>query len=658
MKKFELVSKYAPSGSQPEAIAQLTEGLRQDMRFQTLLGITGSGKTFTMANIIAEQQRPTLVIAHNKTLAAQLAAEFREFFPQNAVHYFVSYYDYYQPEAYIAKTDTFIEKDAAINEEIEKFRHAATVSLLSRRDVIIVASVSCIYGIGDKRDYESMAMTITSGQRYAREDLLMDLTRLQYQRSKIEFSQGMFHVLGDIVEIFPPNQDTVIRLEFFDDELERISEADHITGEVVQEFPEVRIFPASHYATPPERVTEIIPIITEELASQVKYFEEQGALVESYRIKQRTEYDLEMLKEMGFTQGIENYSRYLSGRSAGEPSTTLIDYFPDDFLMFIDESHITIPQIGAMYNGDRARKESLIRHGFRLPSALDNRPLKFEEFEQKMRRAIFVSATPGKYEAAHGEQKVEQIIRPTGLLDPEIFVRPTKHYIDDLLAEIRTNLSRGEKILITTLTKRNAEELTDYLADLALRVKYIHSDIDTIERLEILRDLRLGHIDIIVGINLLREGLDLPEVSLVAILDADKEGFLRSESALMQTIGRAARNSNGRVIMYADKQTDAMGKAIAETARRRTLQISYNAEHGITPQTVISSIKDLGMESKKTKDTAARSSLTTLPKKELRKLIGKLEFEMDMLSANLEFEKAAAIRDQLVEARTQLENRA
>lgn len=658
MKKFELVSKYAPSGSQPEAIAQLSAGLRQQMRFQTLLGITGSGKTFTMANIIAEQQRPTLVIAHNKTLAAQLAAEFREFFPNNAVHYFVSYYDYYQPEAYIAKTDTFIEKDAAINEEIEKFRHAATVSLLSRRDVIIVASVSCIYGIGDKRDYESMAIRIKAGERYAREDLLMDLTRLQYQRSKIEFSQGMFHVLGDIVEIFPPNQDTVIRLEFFDDELERISEADHITGDVVQEFPEVRIFPASHYATPPERVTEIIPLIQEELAEQIKHFEAQGALVESYRIKQRTEYDLEMLKEMGFTQGIENYSRYLSGRAAGEPSTTLIDYFPEDFLMFIDESHITIPQIGAMYNGDRARKESLIRHGFRLPSALDNRPLKFEEFEQKMRSAIFVSATPGKYEAAHGEQKVEQILRPTGLLDPEIFVRPTKHYIDDLIAEIRTNLTRGEKVLITTLTKRNAEELTDYLADLALRVKYIHSDIDTIERLEILRDLRLGHIDIIVGINLLREGLDLPEVSLVAILDADKEGFLRSESALMQTIGRAARNSNGRVIMYADKQTEAMQKSIAETARRRTLQIAYNTEHGIIPQTIISSIKDLGMESKKTKDTAARASITTLPKKELRKLIGKLEFEMDMLSANLEFEKAAEIRDQLVEARAQLESRA
>lgn len=657
MKKFELVSKYKPAGSQPEAIKQLEDGLDKGMRWQTLLGITGSGKTFTMANIIAKEQRPTLVIAHNKTLAAQLAAEFREFFPNNAVHYFVSYYDYYQPEAYIAKTDTYIEKDASINEEIEKFRHAATVSLLTRRDVIIVASVSCIYGIGDKRDYAAMALDIKKGEHYSRESLLMDFTRLQYQRSKIEFSQGMFHVLGDTVEIFPPNQDNIYRLEFFDDELERIVEADHITGEVVEEFDEIKIFPASHYATPPERVAEVIPMIKEELEEQTKYFDEQKLIVESYRIRQRTEYDLEMLKEMGFTQGIENYSRYLSGRAAGEPSTTLIDYFPDDFLMFIDESHITVPQIGAMYNGDRARKESLIRHGFRLPSALDNRPLKFEEFETKMRSTIFVSATPSKYEAAHGEQKVEQIIRPTGLLDPEISVRPTKHYIDDLVAEIRTTLKRGEKVLITTLTKRNAEELTDYLSDLALRVKYLHSDIDTIERLEILRDLRMGSIDIIVGINLLREGLDLPEVSLVTILDADKEGFLRSESALMQTIGRAARNANGRVIMYADKMTDAMTKSIAETERRRALQMQYNKKMGIEPKTIISSIKDLGMESKKTKEKVARSSLTTLPKKDLRKLIHKLEFEMDMYSANLEFEKAADLRDQLLEAQQQLESR-
>lgn len=657
MKKFELHSKYKPGGSQPEAIKQLNEGLSDELRYQTLLGITGSGKTFTMANIIAEQQRPTLVIAHNKTLAAQLAAEFKEFFPDNAVHYFVSYYDYYQPEAYIARTDTYIEKDASINEEIEKFRHAATVSLLTRRDVIIVASVSCIYGIGDKRDYEAMSLTIEAGKNYAREELLMDLTRLQYKRSKIDFSQGMFHVLGDIVEIFPPNQDTVFRLEFFDDELERITEADHITGEVVQEFQEIRIFPASHYATPPDRMETVIPMIKSELEERLKYFEEQKLLVEGHRIRQRTEYDLEMLKEMGFTQGIENYSRYLSGRNPGEPSTTLIDYFPEDFLMFIDESHITVPQIGAMYNGDRARKESLIRHGFRLPSALDNRPLKFEEFEDKMKSTIFVSATPGKYENAHGEKKVEQIIRPTGLLDPEISVRPTKHYIDDLVAEIRTTLGRGEKVLITTLTKRNAEELTDYLTDLALRVKYLHSDIDTIERLEILRDLRLGNIDIIVGINLLREGLDLPEVSLVSILDADKEGFLRSESALMQTIGRAARNANGRVIMYADKETDAMRKSIEETARRRTLQIAYNKEHGIEPKTVISSIKDLGMESKKTKETAAKSSIKTMSKRDLNKLAHKLEFEMDMYSANLEFEKAAELRDQLTEVQQQLESR-
>ena len=646
MKSFELVSKYKPSGSQPEAIENLVKGLDQDLHYQTLLGITGSGKTFTMANVIEKVQRPTLIIAHNKTLAAQLAAEFREFFPNNAVHYFVSYYDYYQPEAYIAKTDTFIEKDASINEEIEKFRHAATVSLLTRKDVIIVASVSCIYGIGDIKDYEALSYSLEVGKSYNRDELLKRFISMQYQRSKVDFKQGMFHVLGDLVEIFPPNQDTIFRFEFFDEELEAIYETDPITGEIVEEYKNIKIFPANHYATPPDRVQEILPLIKEEMEQQIEYFKKQEMVVEGYRIKQRVEYDMEMLREMGFTQGIENYSRYLSGRSPGEPATTLIDYFPDDFLMFIDESHITIPQIGAMYNGDRARKESLVRHGFRLPSAMDNRPLKFEEFEKKITNAVFVSATPGKYEYQHAQNKVEQIIRPTGLLDPNISVRPTKGQIDDLLAELREVIKKGEKALITTLTKRSAEELTDYFQEHQLRVKYLHSDIDTIERIEILRDLRTGKIDIIVGINLLREGLDLPEVSLVSILDADKEGFLRSESALMQIIGRAARNSNGKVIMYADKHTDSMKAAIKETERRRAIQIEYNTEHGIVPKTIISSIKDLGFESRESKKQK-ESQISTMSKKELSRRKAKLELEMDLYAANLEFEKAAEARDEL-----------
>jgi len=652
---FQLSSKYKPAGSQPEAIEGLIKGLDKDKRYQTLLGITGSGKTFTMANIIQKVQRPTLIIAHNKTLAAQLSAEFKEFFPNNAVHYFVSYYDYYQPEAYIAKTDTFIEKDASINEEIDKFRHAATVSLLTRRDVIIVASVSCIYGIGNVEDYEAMALDLKVGMKIKRETLLEKLTSLQYTRSKTDFKQGMFHVLGDIVEIFPPNQDNVIRLEFFDEDLEQMYESDPLTGEIYEEHQQLVIFPASHHATPKERVEAILPDIKEEMEKRVEYFKKNEMVVEAHRIKQRTEYDLEMLKEMGFTQGIENYSRYISGRNAGEPSTTLIDYFPDDFLMFIDESHITVPQIGAMYNGDRARKENLIRHGFRLPSALDNRPLKWEEFEGKVKNAIFVSATPGKYENANTQNTVEQIIRPTGLLDPNIDVRPTKNQIDDLLGEIRATIKKGEKVLITTLTKRSAEDLTDYLQEQHLKVKYIHSDIDTVERIEILRDLRLGHIDIIVGINLLREGLDLPEVSLVAILDADKEGFLRSESALMQTIGRAARNSNGRVVMYADKETAAMKASIDETVRRRKLQQEYNEKHGIVPKTVISSIKDIGLESKKTKD--ASDDLGKRSKGALKKMKKKLLLEMDIYSANLEFEKAAEARDQLEAVEKALEGK-
>ncbi|MFN7160235.1 MAG: excinuclease ABC subunit UvrB [Candidatus Gracilibacteria bacterium] len=644
MQKFELVSKYKPAGSQPDAIELIIKNINNKVEAQTLLGITGSGKTFTMANVIVDQQRPTLIIAHNKTLAAQLAAEFKEFFPNNAVHYFVSYYDYYQPEAYVAKTDTFIEKDAAINEEIEKFRHAATVSLLTRRDVIIVASVSCIYGIGDIKDYEALSFELEVGAHYQRDELLKQFVSLQYKRSKIEFKRGMFHVLGDLVELFPPNSDTIYRMEFFDDELERMYETDPITGEIFQEFKTLRIFPANHYATPPSRVEEIIPLIKEELEMQVKNFQDQGKIMEAARIRQRTEYDIEMLKEMGFTQGIENYSRYLSGREPGSAATTLIDYFPKDFLTFVDESHITIPQIGGMYNGDRARKENLVNYGFRLPSALDNRPLKFNEFEERIRQHVFVSATPGKYEKLVAPDFViEQIIRPTGLLDPEIEVKPTKGMVDDLLIEIRKVIAKNEKVLVTTLTKRNAEDLTDYFQEQDFKVKYLHSDIDTIERIEILRELRTGVIDIIVGINLLREGLDLPEVSLVTIIDADKEGFLRSESALMQTIGRAARNSNGRVIMYADKMTGAMNAAIAETNRRRILQIEYNKEHGMTPKTVISSIKDIGLEGKKKKFEIPNK----LSSKEKKRLMAKLELEMDFHAANLEFEKAAELRDQI-----------
>lgn len=645
MQRFELVSNYTPSGSQPEAIEALVEGLVQKVPSQTLLGITGSGKTFTMANVINQLQRPTLIIAHNKTLAAQLAAEFREYFPKNAVHYFVSYYDYYQPEAYIAKTDTFIEKDSAINEEIEKFRHAATVSLLTRRDVIIVASVSCIYGIGDMRDYQALSFELKKGEHYKRDELLKKLVSLQYKRSKIEFKRGMFHVMGDLIEIFPPNSDTIYRLEFFDDELEQLYETDPLTGEVFQEFTELKIFPANHYATPPSRVEEIIPLIVEEMETQVKTFQDQGKVLEAARIRQRVEYDVVMLKEMGFTQGIENYSRYLSGREPGSAPTTLIDYFPKDFITFVDESHITIPQIGAMYNGDRARKENLVNFGFRLPSALDNRPLKFVEFEERVGQHVFVSATPGKYEKLMSpDYMVEQIIRPTGLLDPNITVKPTKGMIDDLMSEIKVTLDRGEKVLVTTLTKRNAEDLTDYFQEQDLRVKYLHSDIDTVERIEILKELRMGVIDIIVGINLLREGLDLPEVSLVCIIDADKEGFLRSESALMQTIGRAARNAEGRVIMYANKETGAMKAAIAETKRRRILQTEYNTAHGITPKTIISKIKDLGLESKKKKFEMPDRKLTS---KEKKQLMAKLELEMDFHAANLDFEEAAQLRDQI-----------
>ena len=645
MQPFELVSKYQPAGDQPEAIEHLVRGIGEKREFQTLLGITGSGKTFTMANVIAKTQKPTLVIAHNKTLAAQLAAEFREFFPNNAVHYFVSYYDYYQPEAYIAKTDTFIEKDASINEEIEKFRHAATVSLLTRQDVIIVASVSCIYGIGDIKDYSALSFDIVKGQHYNRDDLLKRFTELQYKRSKFEFKQGMYHVLGDVVEIYPPNMDHIYRMEFFDDELERIVESDSLTGEVFAEFNEIKIFPANHYATPPNRIEVIIPQIKEELEMQVAHFKKNNQLLEAERIRQRVEYDLEMLQEIGFTQGIENYSRYLAGRAPGTAPTTLIDYFPDGFLTFIDESHITVSQIGGMYNGDKARKTNLVQHGFRLPSAMDNRPLQFTEFEERIGQTIFVSATPGKYEKEHsGDALVEQIIRPTGLLDPEILVYPMKNFVDHLLTEIRATLAKGEKVLITTLTKRNAEELNDYLQEQDYKVKYLHSDIDTIERLEILRELRTGVIDIIVGINLLREGLDLPEVSLVAIVDADKEGFLRSESALIQTIGRAARNSNGHVVMYADKETAAMKTAISITKKRRSIQIAYNEKHGIDPTTIISSIKDLGFEGKKKKSDVPRKKMTA---KDLRKLIAKLELEMDIHAANLDFEKAAEIRDEI-----------
>lgn len=650
MNKFKLVAPFKPTGDQPAAIESLVKNLQKGEKHQTLLGITASGKTFCMANVIEQMQKPTLVIAHNKTLAAQLCNEFKEFFPNSAVSYFVSYYDYYQPEAYIPSTDTYIEKDASINEEINKFRHAATVNLLTRRDVLIVASVSCIYGLGSVSDYEKFSIEIKAGQDVYRDKLLRQLSDMQYTRSQIEFKQGMFHVLGDTVEIFPPDRDTVFRLEFFGDELERITEADSFTGEELRDLESVKIFPAKHDVTSREKIERAVSGIKAELAERYNELLAQGKMLEAERIKTRTEYDLEILLETGYVTGIENYTRYLNSRGPGLPPPTLFDYFPDDFLLFVDESHMTIPQIGGMHSGNFSRKQTLVDFGFRLPSAHDNRPLKFDEFERVVNQVVYVSATPSEYELKKSVGNVvEQIIRPTGLVDPEVVVRPIKNHIKDIMGEIKKRVKQGDRILITTLTKRSAEDLTEYLTEAGIRVRYLHSDIDTLERIEILRDLRLGKFDVLVGINLLREGLDLPEVSFIGILDADKEGFLRSAGALIQTIGRCARNVKGFVVMYADRMTAAMKKAIDETGRRRKIQQEYNKKHGITPQTIIKAVKDITMErDRKLSHSGERHiDVKKIPREEMGRFIKELEAQMDMASQNLEFEKAGELRDEI-----------
>lgn len=649
-KRFQLVSPFKPAGDQPRAIEGLVKGLKAGKKDQVLLGVTGSGKTFSIAAVIQEVQKPTLIISHNKTLAAQLFEEFKEFFPKNAVDYFVSYYDYYQPEAYLPQTDTYIEKDASINEEINKFRHAATMHLLTRKDVIIVASVSCIYGLGSVAEYEALAIPLKKGETFQRDRLLRRLTDIQYTRSQISFKQGMFHVLGDTVEIFPPGQDTVYRLEFFGDEIDNISEADSFTGEVLQAMEEVTIFPAKHSVTTEDRIKAAVSGIRLELLSQVKALQKMGKNLEAERLKTRTEYDIEILLETGYCSGIENYTRYMNSREAGMPTETLMDYFPDDFLLVIDESHMTIPQVGGMFNGNFSRKQTLINYGFRLPSAHDNRPLKFDEFEKYMGQTIYISATPAKFEMARAKGAiVEQIVRPTGLVDPHVEVRPSKNQIPNLIEEIKKRIKVKERTLITTLTKRSAEDLTDYLVDAGLKVKYLHSDIETLERIEILRDLRLGKFDVLVGINLLREGLDLPEVSFIAILDADKEGFLRSAPALIQTIGRCARNVNGFVVMYADKMTAAMTAALGETERRRNIQIAHNTKHGITPQTIVKAVRELSTPKKKDKKRGFDAK--KIPKEELGRFIKTLEDQMDLAVQNLEFEKAAELRDQIEELR-------
>ncbi len=650
MSKFKLVSDFQPMGDQPTAIAQLVKGLEANKRFQTLLGATGTGKTYVMAQIVEQLQRPTIVLAHNKTLAAQLFSEFKSFFPDNAISYFVSYYDYYQPEAYIAHTDTYIEKDAQINEEIEKYRHKATMNLLTRPDTLIVSSVSCIYGLGNPGDYEDLKITLKVGETRQRDKLLRHLTDLQYTRSNIEFKNGMFHVLGDVVEIFPPGMDSVYRIDFFGDEIEAIQEVEHFTGELIEELSEVTIFPAKHDVTTEEKIKHAVELIRPDLEARVKQLTDIGKGLEAQRLRTRTEYDIEILLETGYCTGIENYVRYLNLREPGEQPATLLDYFPDDFLMIIDESHMTVPQIGAMHNGNLSRKKNLVEHGFRLPSAYDNRPLKFEEFEDHVKRCVFVSATPGKYEMAHTKKAdiAEQIIRPTGLLDPQVEVRSSEGQMKDLRKEIDKVLERNERVLVTTLTKKMAEALTKFLAEQGLSVRYLHSDIDTMERIEILRDLRLGRFDILVGINLLREGLDLPEVSLIGILDADKQGFLRSESALIQTIGRAARNVNGKVIMYADNMTPAMEAAIGETERRRAKQEAYNKEHGITPQTIIKKIHDMEeMKKEEAKKQVKHYDGKKVPREERERLIEGMEAEMDIAAQNMEFEKAAEIRDEI-----------
>ena len=646
MDKFKLVSKYNPTGDQPQAIKSLVDGLEDGFAEQTLLGVTGSGKTFTMANIIEKANRPTLILAHNKTLAAQLCSEFREFFPENAVEYFVSYYDYYQPEAYIATTDTYIEKDSAVNDEIDRLRHSATSALSERRDVIIVASVSCIYSLGDPIDYKSMVISLRQGMEKSRDDLIAKLVELQYERNDINFIRNKFRVRGDVVEIFPVyTSEFAIRVEFFGDEIDRICEFNPLTGQVNNTVSHVAIYPASHYVVSREKMEHAINEIYFEMLEQVKMFESQGKLLEAQRIKQRTEYDIEMLRETGFCKGIENYSAIMSGREKGTPPKTLIDYFPDDFILFVDESHVTLPQVKAMYGGDRSRKDSLVNFGFRLPSAYDNRPLTFDEFYEKIGQKIFVSATPGDFELGKSDNVAEQVIRPTGLLDPEISVRPVDGQIEDLISEINIRAEKKERVLVTTLTKKMAENLTDYLTDYGIKVRYMHYDIDTIERMEIIRDLRLGEYDVLVGINLLREGLDIPEVSLVAILDADKEGFLRSERSLIQTIGRAARNADGTVIMYADTVTPSMESAISETNRRREKQIAYNDEHGIVPRTIVKPVHDIIEIS--SKNEVNGKTARRLSAKEKLQLIDELTKEMKSAAKILEFEHAAYLRDKI-----------
>lgn len=649
MNKFKIESDFKPTGDQPEAIEKLSNGIFKNYKHQTLLGVTGSGKTFTMANVIERVQKPTLVIAHNKTLAYQLASEFKEFFPNNAVEYFVSYYDYYQPEAYVPQSDTYIEKDASINDEIDKLRHSATAALFERRDVIIVASVSCIYGLGDPIDYENLVISLRPGMIKDREEIMKKLIDIQFIRNDVNFVRGTFRVRGDVLEIFPAaSSENTIRVEFFGDEIDRIVEVNHITGEVIGARNHVSIFPASHYATSPEKIERAIVSIEEELEERLKELRSQNKLLEAQRLEQRTRYDIEMLKEMGFCQGIENYSRHLSGREPGSRPFTLIDYFPDDFLIIVDESHVTIPQIGGMYAGDRSRKMNLVEYGFRLPSALDNRPLKFSEFESLVNQIIYVSATPGPYEKEHSEQIVEQIIRPTGLLDPKIDVRPIEHQVDDLINEIRIRAERKERVLVTTLTKKMAEDLTDYFKEIGIKVTYLHSDIDTIERMKIIRDLRLGKYDVLIGINLLREGLDLPEVSLVAILEADKEGFLRSETSLIQTIGRAARNASGQVIMYADTITKSMKKAIDETNRRREIQDRYNRDHNITPKTIVKGVRDV-IEATVALEDEEDYKVDISGIKDLDTMIETLKEEMLKAAEELNFEKAAELRDKMIE---------
>lgn len=647
MSKFKLQSKYQPTGDQPAAIAELVRGLEKDTKEQTLLGVTGSGKTFTMANVVEAVQKPTLVLAHNKTLAAQLYNEFKQFFPNNAVHYFVSYFDYYQPEAYIPRSDTYIEKDSQINEEIDRLRHAATDSLLSRRDVLIVASVSCIYGIGSVEDYGNLAITVNVGERRVRDKFLRQLTDIQYDRNDIDFHRGTFRVRGDVVDVFPASEEFGYRMEFFGDEVERIMKVDPLTGEIIEKLNSFKIFPSSHYVTPEMKLKVAMGKIRAELEQRLHYFKKNGLLLEAQRLEQRTNFDLEMLEETGFVKGIENYSRYLTNREEGDQPATLLDYFPDDYLMFIDESHMTIPQVRGMYNGDRARKEVLVEHGFRLPSALDNRPLNFSEFERHVNKVIYVSATPAQYELSRSPEPVQQVIRPTFLVDPPVEVRPVEGQVDDLIEEIRRTIEKRHRVLVTTLTKRMAEDLTDYLKEINIKVTYLHSDVDTLDRTDILRDLRLGVYDVVVGINLLREGLDLPEVSLVAILDADKEGFLRSDQALIQTIGRAARHVDGRVIMYADHETGSMKRAIGETNRRRAIQQAYNDKHGITPEGIEKAI-EASMQAEDKTDTK-KINLKKIPKEEYGAMIRDLTSQMDLASANLEFEKAAELRDLISE---------